>query len=168
MTKMRFGPFEWPVNPAEIQIEGARQVGETLFPVRSLMDTGHRLRTVRGKGFFTGPDAAAQFASLHALLTNGGAEVLMLPEYGPMTAVLTELTLLRGHMRMVEYAFAFRESPMEAKSTPCEESTVRIASDETLWHLAARYSIPIERLLSLNPGLADPWSAGEGTEVTLR
>lgn len=168
MTKMRFGPFQWPANPTEIQVEGGRQIQETTFPAPSLRETGPRLRTVNGKGFFTGPDAAAQFAALHALLTKGGAEALTLPEYGPMMAVLSELTLLRGHMRMVEYAFLFRESPMEAGSAPCEDPAVRIAAGETLWDLAARHAIPIERLLALNPGLADPWSAGEGTEVKLR
>lgn len=161
MTNMRFGPFQWPVNPAEIQVEDGRQVHEALFPVPSL-------RIVRGKGFFTGSEAAAQFAALHALWAKGAIEVLTLPEYGPMHAVLSALTLLRGHMRMVEYAFTFRESPQVSVSAACEEFCARIGAGETLWHLAARHSVPIERLLALNPGLADPWAVSEGMEVKLR
>lgn len=168
MTSMRFGPFSWPINPIEIRVEDGRHTREALFPAPSLQEDGPLLRSVSGRGFFTGPDAAAQFATLHALLSKGGAEILTLPEYGPMQAVLTELTLLRGSMRMVEYAFSFRESPAEYKSAPCEEPTVLLKEGETLWHLAARFSIPIERLLALNPEIPEPWSVGAGEEVNIR
>ena len=39
---------------------------------------------------------------------------------------------------------------------------------ETLWHLAARLAIPIERLLALNPEISEPWSAEAGMEVRLQ
>ena len=116
MTTMRFGPFVWPVNPTEIRVEGGRSTREALFPSPSLQEEGEKLRRVTGRGVFTGPDAAAQFSALHALLETGGAEILTVPEYGPLRAILTELILLRGSMRMVEYTFAFRESPMESAS----------------------------------------------------
>ena len=118
-----------------------------------------------GRGVFTGPDAAAQFSALHALLETGGAEILTVPEYGPLRAILTELILLRGSMRMVEYTFAFRESPMESASSPCREQTTMLQEGETLWHLAARLAIPIEQLLTLNPKIPEPWSAKAGTEA---
>ena len=140
MTTMRFGPFVWPVNPTEIRVEGGRST----------------------------PDAAAQFSALHALLETGGAEILTVPEYGPLRAILTELILLRGSMRMVEYTFAFRESPMESASSPCREQTTMLQEGETLWHLAARLAIPIEQLLTLNPKIPEPWSAKAGTEVRIQ
>lgn len=168
MTQMRFGPFLWPVNPTEIRMEDGRNIREALFPIPSLHEDGPLLRTVSGRGFFTGPDSAAQFSALHALLAKGGADILTLPEYGPMRAVLVELTLLRGSMRMIEYAFSFLESPAESGSSPCEEPAAAIREGETLWHLAARLSIPIERLLALNPEIPEPWSAEAGKEVRLR
>ena len=100
MTTMRFGPFVWPVNPTEIRVEGGRSTREALFPSPSLQEEGEKLSRVTGRGVFTGPDAAAQFSALHALLETGGAEILTVPEYGPLRAILTELILLRGSMRM--------------------------------------------------------------------
>lgn len=81
MTTMRFGPFVWPVNPTEIRVEGGRSTREALFPSPSLQEEGEKLRRVTGRGVFTGPDAAAQFSALHALLETGGAEILTVPEY---------------------------------------------------------------------------------------
>ena len=74
MTTMRFGPFVWPVNPTEIRVEGGRSTREALFPSPSLQEEGEKLSRVTGRGVFTGPDAAAQFSALHALLETGGAE----------------------------------------------------------------------------------------------
>ena len=155
MTTMRFGPFVWPVNPTEIRVEGGRSTREALFPSPSLQEEGEKLRRVTGRGVFTGPDAAAQFSALHALLETGGAEILTVPEYGPLRA-------------MVEYTFAFRESPMESASSPCREQTTMLQEGETLWHLAARLAIPIEQLLTLNPKIPEPWSAKAGTEVRIQ
>ena len=168
MTTLRFGPFVWPVNPTEIRVEGGRSTREALFPSPSLQEEGEKLSRVTGRGVFTGPDAAAQFSALHALLETGGAEILTVPEYGPLRAILTELILLRGSMRMVEYTFAFRESPMESASSPCREQTTMLQEGETLWHLAARLAIPIEQLLTLNPKIPEPWSAKAGTEVRIQ
>lgn len=168
MTTMRFGSFIWPVNPVELQVEGGRNTREALFPSSSLQDEGVQLRRVTGRGVFTGPDAAAQFSALHALLEAGGAEILTVPEYGPMRVILTELILLRGSMRMVEYTFTFRESPAEIASSPCKEQTATLRQGETLWHLAARLAIPIEQLLTLNPKIPEPWSAKAGTEVRIQ
>ena len=150
MTTMRFGPFVWPVNPTEIRVEGGRSTREALFPSPSLQEEGEKLRRVTGRGVFT------------------GAEILTVPEYGPLRAILTELILLRGSMRMVEYTFAFRESPMESASSPCREQTTMLQEGETLWHLAARLAIPIEQLLTLNPKIPEPWSAKAGTEVRIQ
>lgn len=88
MTTMRFGPFVWPVNPTEIRVEGGRSTREALFPSPSLQEEGEKLRRVTGRGVFTGPDAAAQFSALHALLETGGAEILTVPEYGPLAGHL--------------------------------------------------------------------------------
>lgn len=167
MTNMRFGTFQWTVNPIEIRVQGGRRVREGLFPAPALWEDGPALRSVSGRGFFTGPEAASHFTALHARMEAGGADTLLLPEYGPMRAVLTELKLLRGSLRLIEYAFFFRECPARKQSVPCAEPSALLGRDETLWRLAARLSIPIERLLACNPEIADPWSAGEGTEVRL-
>ena len=167
MTAMRFGAFHWPLNPTELRVEDGRHTRESTFPSPMLQDAGPVLRTVSGRGFFAGETAAAQFAGLHALLS-GSAQVLTVPEYGPMYAVLTQLDLLRGSIRLVEYAFTFQESPVEISSQPCRPPALLLQEGETLWHLAARLSISIERLLALNPQIPEPWSVTARMEVKVR
>ncbi len=166
MTAMRFGAFPWSLNPTELRVEDGRRTQETVFPFPALQDTGPLLRTVSGRGFFAGETAAEQFAGLRALLA-GGAQVLTIPEYGPIRAVLTQLDLLRGSIRLIEYTFIFQESPAKESSQPCPPPTALLQEGETLWHLAARFSLPIERLLALNPQIPEPWSVTAGMEVNL-
>ena len=98
-----------------------------------------------------------------------GAEytILSIPEFTVMNAYFTSFSVIgEATDNLIRYSFTFTE----VMDTTREKSpkTVHIASDgESLWDIAYKYDITVEKLLELNPELKHPFDVTEGLEVSI-
>ena len=96
LMAMRFGAFEFPVNPAELKVAHRALLRESIAPggAEQVQRVGAYKRRVSGKGYFTGETAMADYLRLEALF--GTVQTLFLPGRAPFEAVLSELAARRG------------------------------------------------------------------------
>lgn len=154
-TTMRFRTFEWPQEPASLEITHRRQVRETVLAGKDSVaeDAGALRCVIKGTGQFTGADAMAQFAALQAAVDEGGAGVLCLPGMRPFRAVARQLTLAgKAHPNAVGYTFEFVEA--EEAAQLAAPAGVAAREGETLWDIAFRFSRDIESMIAANPQIA--------------
>ncbi len=161
----QFRAFRFPVNPQRLEIgEGPR------VQTHALAQTGYLLlpaagapAVIRGSGVFTGGGAADDFRRLRAEYLSGGSGVLILGAYGSLDAVFRTLTCTGRQGDSVGYDFEFVEFPVTRTQASGVTHTAR--AGETLWEIARRYGVPVERLMALNPHLRTPGDLSPGQEV---
>ena len=168
LLPMRFKGFEWHHNPAQISFECDKQVNELKSPNGEayIQNMGRRNMKISGSGQLYGDDCLEQFDSLLRLFRQGGCGVLAIDRMEPIYAVFESVKILgQPKPDILDYSFVFREV-MELK---CRNSLcMHIAAEgENLWDISYRYSIPIDRLVELNPEVKRPDVLAEGFEVAL-
>lgn len=164
LMRMRFGPFRFPVNPAELSVVREGRTAESAAPGGGFEYLGEKRAKVRGNGYFTGKGAMGDYLRLEALF--GRTETLFLPGTPPMEAVLNGLSLIGVQDReTVRYAFEFTEAARHDRSL--SGMTVRAREGESLWDVAERFGVPLDALLRENRRLPCITELSEGEEVTL-
>ncbi|MGN0478865.1 MAG: hypothetical protein ACI4GO_05495 [Hominenteromicrobium sp.] len=164
LMTMCFGDFEFPFNPAELQVELAALLRErvSVQGETCVQPVGMRRKRVRGKGFFTGEQAMADYLRLEALF--GETHTLFLPGRRPFEAVLSELTLSGVQEKnVVAYSFCFVETAGTVQSVSGQ--TYLAKGGESLWDYAYFTGVPIDRLAAANRHLACIASLAPGEEV---
>ena len=166
LMKMRFGDFAFPVNPAELQVELAALLRERVSAegATDVQPIGARKKRVRGKGYFTGSGAMANYLRLEALF--GETQTLFLPGRRPFEAVLSELTLSGVQEKdVVAYSFTFVET---AGADPGASGQTYLAKGgESLWDYAYFSGVSIDRLVEANRHIGCIASLQPGEKVVI-
>lgn len=171
-ASMRYCGYTLHHNPKSIEVTDKRNLSELETPCGGslLQDMGNRLKTVTGTGEFFGRDCMCQYKELQLLLHRGKSGLLSLPGYEPFFARFAMLELTQPPAEdFLSYRFVF----LEEKNVPpgkCLNGTKShhtVAEAETLWDIALRYGVPVERLLKENPYIRRPDCLKAGEKVNL-
>ena len=190
LTPMRYKDYIWPHNPATYSITYERQVAVHKVPFGRycMQDLGMGCRVMRGQGEFSGKDAYAEFKKLATVFYGEGPGLLIHPLWQISNVYFTVLKLEQEPLPdYVRYSFEFRErydgyqetlsalsSPEPSGGTteytpelPGQENVYTVVSGDTLWGIARRYSVTLEKLLQANPGIKNPNLIYPGDKVVI-
>lgn len=187
LTPMRYKDYIWPHNPATYSITYERQVAvhKVPFGCYCMQDMGLGCRVMRGQGEFSGKDAYAEFKRLASIFYSSGPGLLIHPLWQISNAYFTSLKLEQEPLPdYVRYSFEFRErydgysgelaalhSSGQASDTAGEDSGRQdaciVSSGDTLWGIAQRCNVPLEKLLQANPGIKNPNLIRPGDRVVI-
>ncbi len=179
---MRYKNFVWPHNPYSYTIDYERRMAAHPIPGGDcqLESLGQSYRVMRGEGAFVGPEAYRQFKALASIYYENTPGALVHPVWQAARVWFVELALAQEpRADYVRYRFAFWECPppsqeglreIPAHSTgnsgggsgsgedggtgPAVWHTV--VRGDTLWELARRYGLSLEKLIALNPQIKNP------------
>ena len=183
LTPMRFKTYVWPHNPKVYSIDYERKmaVNKTPFGRYFLQDLGQTNRVMAGEGEFVGEGAYREFGKLASIFYDPGPGQLVHPLWQTSNAHFVSLRLEQEpRADYVRYSFVFWEDSSQdaaAKQVSGEENRAQVqtlAADhtvvqgDTLWGIARKYGLTLERLLELNPGIKNPNLIRMGEKVKLR
>ena len=182
LTPMRFKTYVWPHNPKGYSIDYERKmaVNKTPFGRYFLQDLGQTNRVMAGEGEFVGEGAYREFGKLASIFYDPGPGQLVHPLWQISNAHFVSLRLEQEpRADYVRYSFVFWEDSGEdtaVKQVRGEEQagtqampvSHTVVQGDTLWGIARKYSLTVERLLELNPGIKNPNLIRMGEKVKLR
>ena len=192
LTPMRYKDYIWPHNPATYSITYERQVAVHKVPFGRycMQDLGMNCRVMRGQGEFSGKDAYDEFKKLATVFYGEGPGLLIHPLWQISNAYFTALKLEQEPLPdYVRYSFEFRErfdgyqdaltssaqTPAQISGgtedavpvLPGQEKTYTVVSGDTLWGVAKRHDVTLEKLLQANPGIKNPNLIHPGDKVVV-
>nr|WP_305119663.1 MULTISPECIES: LysM domain-containing protein [unclassified Ruminococcus] len=101
-------------------------------------------------------------------MKSGKSELLSVSPFPSVKAVLRTLEYtLTPKENTIEISFEFVSSASPKALESEIPHSVKITENETLWDIAYRYDIPVERLLQLNPAVKRPDILENGWVITL-
>lgn len=169
LALMRFKGFTLWCNPLSVEIQSEKNnIAYTLpYSGEIFEDIGLKCRVIKGKGVLKGENCIEQYASLRALQSEKGEGVLSLPGCLPMKAYFTELNALADITPdTISYSFVFTEASSKQTDLPLyKEHTVK--DGETLYDIAAKYSVDVGVLVELNPSICRPDELKGGERIKL-
>ena len=188
LAPMRFKNFVWPHNPRvyAIAFERKMAVHKIPFGLHHLQSLGQTRRVLRGEGEFVGERAYDTLKELATVFYEETPGVLVHPVWMTTTAWFAALELRQEPKRdYVAYSFEFWETEEGAGETRLalralpgggegagtqtgEELWHTVAQGETLWGLARRYGVELERVIALNPDIRNPNLIFPGQRVRIR
>ena len=188
LTPMRYKDYIWPHNPATYSITYERQVAVHKVPFgrHCMQDLGMGCRIMRGQGEFAGEGAYAEFKRLATVFYGGGPGLLIHPLWQISNAYFTGLKLEQEPLPdYVRYSFEFRErydgyseelaavrgsaasAETETRASTGQETVCTVVNGDTLWGIAQRYDVALEKLLRANPGIKNPNLIRVGDRVVI-
>ncbi len=168
---MRFMGYTLHHNPHTLQIINNANIEQYCIPdfTELTENIGNKATVVKGEGVFYGENAFEQFVELKQLAKSNKAGVLSVSGINPFYACLSELRLKCTPVDdYVEYSFTFIESAdykYKENSTAPTKYIVKQAED--LWDISCKLSIPIEKLINLNPQLKNTYDISEGDVIRI-
>lgn len=183
---MRYKNYVWPHNPRVYTIDYERVMAENKIPygLYHLQDLGRTCRVMRGEGEFAGPEAYAQFGALANVFYDPGAGELIHPLWQAARAHFVELSLKQEpRPDYVSYTFTFWEdleyydaqlgtaqggAAENGQSAAAGTLTHKVVKGDTLWAIAKKYDVTLDRILQLNPWIKNPSLIRVGEEVRVR
>ena len=189
LSPMRFKNFVWPHNPRVYSIAFERKLAAHKIPfgLHYLQSLGQTRRVLRGEGEFAG-DAYDTFKTLATVFYEETPGVLVHPVWMTTTAWFAALELRQAPRRdYVAYSFEFWEveggagtptlstRPLEQPGTdgggaPAAGADAQyhvVVRGDTLWEIARRYGVALERVVELNPSIRNPNLIYPGQKVRL-
>lgn len=169
LAPMRFAGYTWHYNPKTINITCKKNTVENkIHNSDSVVQCfGRTARIISGEGYIFGDDCFERMEELWNLYRNKTEGVLTVPEFAAVRAVFTDLKLVGDAKdKLIKYLFSFTEV-MKTESMRSPLDTHTALNGESLWDVAYRYSLSVEKLLSLNPDLKDPYALTAGKQVNL-
>lgn len=170
MNKMQFGDYVWRHNPEKLKMVYSKKLKVFRPPSQSpvFQNLGTDLRVVTGRGDFFGENAFSDFFRLAAEFSKQNAALLTLPGFESFYAQFKKLELDgEAGEGLVGYTFEFWEVPGTVLSA-ADHTWHTVQAGESLWDISAKNGVSVERLLSLNPGIRNPFDLEVGQEVRLR
>ena len=188
LTPMRYKDYIWPHNPATYSITYERQVAVHKVPFgrHCMQDLGMGCRIMRGQGEFAGEGAYDEFKHLATVFYGGGPGLLIHPLWQISNAYFTGLKLEQEPLPdYVRYSFEFRErydgyseelaavrgsaasAETETRTSTGQETVCTVVNEDTLWGIAQRYDVALEKLLRANPGIKNPNLIRVGDRVVI-
>ena len=183
LTPMRFKTYVWPHNPKVYSIDYERKMAVNKLPFGRyvLQDLGQTNRVMAGEGEFVGEGAYREFGKLASIFYDPGPGQLVHPLWQISNAHFVSLRLEQEpRADYVRYSFVFWEDSgqdMAVKQVHEEEQqagtqttpgTHTVVQGDTLWGIARKYGMSLERLLELNPGIKNPNLIRMGEKGKLR
>lgn len=185
LSPMRYKGYTWPHNPRVYTVDYRRNMAthKTPFGLYQLEDLGRTNRIMEGEGEFIGPDAYRQFGQLANVFYQSGPGQLVHPLWQTSSAYFVSLRLMQEpRPDYVRYAFTFWEdngqysgpvlrtagtgnSGSGGSSQPIGGRFHRVRKGESLWIIARKYGISLNRLIALNPQIKNPNRIQVGQEV---
>ncbi len=178
LSPMRFKSFVWPHNPRVYSITYERKLAVHKIPFgrHCLQSLGQTRRVLRGEGEFVGEGAYDTFKALASVFYEETPGVLAHPVWMAATAWFAGLELRQEPRRdYVAYSFEFWEvveagdtGELERRPTQTPGTGARredggqgavwhtVVRGDTLWALARRYGVALERIIALNPDIRNP------------
>ena len=190
LSPMRFKNFVWPHNPRVYSIAFERKLAAHKIPfgLHYLQSLGQPRRVLRGEGEFAGEDAYDTFKTLATVFYEETPGVLVHPVWMTTTAWFAALELRQAPRRdYVAYSVEFWEveggagtptlstRPLEQPGTegggaPAAGADAQyhvVVRGDTLWEIARRYGVALERVVELNPSIRNPNLIYPGQKVRL-
>ena len=168
LMRMRFGPYTFLQNPAQIQVESRalQQEKQLLQGGVCVTPAGRQATVITGKGWWYGQRALEMAQVLRRLLLPGQAHWLFAPGAEPMRANMTRFDYTCTTDREgVQYSFAFTEDCNRAPQYAPYGST-RVRQGENAFDIAARTGVSVDTIVALNR-LASPFALSAGGKVVL-
>lgn len=153
LAKLRYKGHSWLHNPKSLKIEKEQILTENIIPScgTHFQNIGEKPRVVTGQGQLYGKDCLFQYNRLVNLRNQQGSGILTLPDIKPFYAFFRTIELVcEPSPDMVSYKFEFVED-LSARKSETSEFYHRVSEGETLWDIAYRYDVDIDRLVQLNP-----------------
>lgn len=114
LNSMRFAGFQFPYNPATLDIRYEKRFAEYEYPDidgAELERMGLSPKVITGRGAFFGPGAYDTFLKLKDVFESSRADNLILPIYGSIRCEFISLSAAHEPTpNYVEYDFEFKES----------------------------------------------------------
>ena len=189
LTPMRFKSFVWPHNPRVYSITYDRKLAAHKIPFgrHYLQSLGQTRRVLRGEGEFVGEHAYDTFKELASVFYEETPGVLVHPVWMTTTAWFASLELRQEPRRdYVAYSFEFWEvvdgagdtklaaRPLNSGGAPPQEAGEEdaqwhtVTRGDTLWELARRYGVELNRIIELNPSIRNPNLIYAGQRVRIK
>lgn len=171
-VKLMFGNMRFLQNPEKLTVSrGVKTESFTyLDSFTKLFVTESEPCVVRGEGVILGNGADAEFLKIYSLFEAGKPQSLLIFGCPPMRAVISSLKRLTSPGNgFIQYEIMFSEVPERRNATNLEcKNFAVIGKNENLWDVSAKYKIPVEKLMELNPEIASPWRVSEEERVRLK
>ncbi|MBQ3264323.1 MAG: LysM peptidoglycan-binding domain-containing protein [Ruminococcus sp.] len=153
LAPMRFDGLSMRYNPEKLGISGKNHICEYASPCceSDSEKLNRELCRISGVGELCGEDCIAQYRKLEKMQISGKRAKLVLPRMQPLYAYLKELELTAKPVdNVLSYRFLFVEA-LSPRPEKTGKEYYLTAAGESLWDIAYRYDVPIERLVDLNP-----------------
>lgn len=114
MANLKFGSFEFPINPESCRLSFHRDYKVTVNDSGKWISTqGTRLaRRMECRGNFCGVSAHSNFNTLASLFINGASHALLHQKWDPFVAFIAELEVLEEPQEnLLQYRILFVELP---------------------------------------------------------
>jgi len=168
---MRFGGFLLDHNPKTLKVKRKKSLVK-----QSLNNGESRAAAVKdsdviitGTAELYGDSCFEEYAQLLSLKFQNKVQILAIPGVGAFSAVLTELILLAEPKHgVISLEFRFDTVCGTSDCTPISKAkTTTVQHGESLWDIAYRCGVQIEKLAELNPIISDVFDLSEGDELIL-
>lgn len=178
LAAMRFKDYVWPHNPRTYTIEYQRRLAVQELPYGSyrFQELGQRYRMMKGEGEFVGEGAYEEFKKLASVYYLPGPGTLIHPVWQTAQVYFTQLSLAQEpRADYVRYTFTFLECPFdEVEETGWVNPNAggeaaetagggvgggqyyMVGKGDTLWAIARRFGLTLEKLIELNPQIKNP------------
>lgn len=160
---MKFKTFTWPNDPRTCRLQAQRATSLHKYPGGSyrLEDLGVKGRVLTGEGEFFGNMAYSYMDQLIRVYEEPGEGVLIHPLILLRKMMFTELEILEEPRAWyVAYRFTFTECDTEeytaSRKKPGSSGVYIARLGDTLYSIAMMNSVPLTRLLELNPEIKNP------------
>lgn len=166
MDVLRFNGYAFRYNPRKIEVGYAKNIKIVDMPFSApvLQELGLRPRVIKGEGELFGGDCFVQFDQLQTEFARGGAGRLVCPLCEPIYAYFSALAVVgEAGPLALRYAFEFVEQPQRDAALKNEV----VARGQSLWELSARYGVPVDILLAMNPHILSAEAVLNGQVVAL-
>lgn len=168
---IKFCDFEFSVNPQSMEIISDSKYSKTQLANQNYCIDNFLTQpsVISGIGSFVGDNANDEFISLFEIFKQGKVGTLQFSGMRPINCIMTKLNKkLESFENVVSYEFEFLEVPRNKDNLDGQGKVYTIQDGETLWNVAVKFDISIEKIMKLNPEISSPFNVKLGDKVNIK